>query len=95
VLGEHKSAVRFSDAPDATPAPQSAADGEKGRNVLVRNLALPRSSPRTGLHPVAPEGGPARDAEDTGKTDLRSVFSGPEATNAGVAELADAQDSKS
>ena len=82
---------------DATagPPPRSATDGEKGRNVLVRNLALPRAFPRTGLHPVAPESGSQRDGENTGKSKETSVFCGPEAVLAGVAELADAQDSKS
>ena len=82
-------------APDAALKPRSAADGEKGRNVLVRNLALPRAFPRTRLHPVAPEAGPGRDAEDTGNSTQSSVFSALEVCCAGVAELADAQDSKS
>jgi hypothetical protein len=80
--------------PDAGLKPRSAADGEKARNVLVRNLALPRAFARTGLHPVAPEAGSQRGGENTGKSTQSAVFSAPEECYAGVAELADAQDSK-
>ena len=47
------------------------------------------------MHGDALKAGSKRHAENTGKTELRSVFCGPEARSAGVAELADALASKS
>jgi hypothetical protein len=81
-------------APSGSPRPADA-DGEEARKNSARFSALLRTFPRAAMHPDAPEAQGRELAENTGKSTQTSVFSGPEAVLAGVAELADAQDSKS
>jgi len=90
---EPDSAAGGAQAPTGGARP--AAEGEIARNSLALCLALPRTLPRTAMHPDAPEAQGRELAEDTGKSTQTSVFSAPEVCCAGVAELADAQDSKS
>ena len=89
---------------DADQAPAPRMNRSRGRGVDGRNagekrlalcLALPRTFSRISMHPDAPEARFGGLTENTGKSTRSSVFSGPEAIIAGVAELADAQDSKS
>ena len=84
------------DAPVPVGNPRAAdADREVARNSLALFLALPRTFRRAAMHQDALETGLRRDGENTGESRENPVNCCLEAISAGVAELADAQDSKS
>ena len=81
-------------APIASPRPDNA-DGEEARNSLALCLALQGTFPRATVHDDAPKARWPQHAENTGESRGNRIKSGPRNSSAEVAELADAQDSKS
>jgi hypothetical protein len=69
--------------------------GEEARKNLALCLALPHTFPRAGMHQDALETELPRDAESIGRPLEKLINCCPQDVLAGVAELADAQDSKS